>query len=274
MPLAIAQAGGKASNSPGSGAEGYLASCCFCPAADLSSPLPPAPARSYASACFACAPTGIRAAAAWRLPACFSACPCAVLLPSLHSPAPMLGPTEHAPIKVMQSMPLDTPQLLETHPLHCGLVPTLPLPLAQLVPADATPGFHCAAANSEDAELACDGLRLCVCSRPLIGLGRGLRMLKPITGWVGVLLPAETVLDTADRSGVGGGAAPLRERTRLRPAPRSARMGLMARADRRAPLLQGGGLLGGSPEGGGASCNTKEVHAVLRQVVDTALTYG
>lgn len=55
------------------------------------------------------------------------------------------------------------------------------------------------------------------------------------------------LLTAALEPSAAGAAAPLRDLTRLRPAPSSARIGLMAKAERRLLLLlSGGGLLDGS----------------------------
>jgi hypothetical protein len=125
-----------------------------------------------------------------------------------------------------------------------------------------TPGFQCAAANSDEAELACAGLRLLPCSRRLMGLARGLHKVKPVATDTGGLL------GTATEPLAAGAAAPLRDLSTCRPAPSSARMGLMASAilssDVRLLLPVGFGLSGASTEGSirtASSCRQKVQHA-------------
>lgn len=109
-----------------------------------------------------------------------------------------------------------------------------------------------------------------------MGLGSGLRRLKPVRVAAGALLGATALLlvlrGTATEPSATGAAAPLRDLTMLRPAPSSARMGLMARAilssETRAALAATG-LLGASVGGAAPSCTQT---AALLSVTSTAAT--
>jgi hypothetical protein len=159
---------------------------------------------------------------------------------------------------------LQTPVVLGTPPppppLLLLLLALLPAMLGmrggRLVVTAMPEGFHCAAANS-DTELGCEGcLRLLDCRRPLIGLSITAGLLVwPVRGartddavqpllmewWLRCCLAGGTTTEPS----AAGAAAPLRDLTRCREAPSSARTGLMAKYDRRPPVDTGGGLPGG-----------------------------
>lgn len=198
------------------------------------------------------------------VPASDRPCTVLLLLGVLHSPAPSttFGPMEHDRMNPVQSRLLDPPKLLPLGgqpvlqtPVVPGKPPSPPplvlLLLLVLLPAmlgmrggrlvvTAMPdGFHCAAANS-DTELGCEGcLRLFDCRRPLMGLSMTAGLLVwPLSGarmdaaaqpvlmeWLRCCLAGGTTTEPS----AAGAAAPLRDLTRCREAPSSARTGLMAR---------------------------------------------
>lgn len=172
---------------------------------------------------------------------------------------------------------LDPPVLLGTPaPLLLLLLALLPVMLGisggRLVVTAIPEGFHCAAAN-RDTELACAGcLRRVDVRRPRIGLSItagllgwpviGLRRVKALPAlieWLRGCLAGGTTTEPS----AAGAAAPLRDLTRFREAPRRARTGLMARYDRRAPLPveAAGGLPGG---GVTISCGARQQQATWR----------